>query len=717
MAFNSDVQSIQTNLMNAGYKLADGADGHFGPGVKSVLGLAVTKYFGRIKADPEYNELVAALSTDGALDAKKLGAMLNDEKLMETQMSYGSTTDGKATIYNLMVKVSNDVDQLRNVHKNLTMLGLYSGSVDGLEGTRTEQSIKTLVTRALAADKDNQDFFEKDGAGAVILYDEKGKVAATGKPKIVYPGIDDLQDKTTPLGKLYVDELKKITTLQSQAETMATFGDQYKVDVDQVMVNGVPSPELVAKSKLFFDHIREASSKGAFTSPLQTDTQVAQELISGDLGYIKRAEELATQRDAVVTAQKELKARGFYKGEVNGVFNPATNEALYEYAKSDYSEETLKESFSIPANGKGATFIGGVETLVKADNKFLIDLTNESVRRDSYITIQTLLHDVHDAQGKPFYTGGLDGVPGPKTAAALNEYSNTLSETTTPKKSEILALMDPEKPGTFKSDAELATVFVKDGALQKQLQQGKEEQFNVRLLQEYLSKTHIAMKDGKPALDTDGNVVEDPKGAILYKGPTNGIWNEDLKKASESLGHTTGAAGLETTDSDGSKTTSSLLDYAVSRLNAKRIPELKKQFVELGLFTPAPHDKDGLSSAYQTDVKTGKSFSDVLDKFMKDHHSQWTTDNANELSVKDTEFEKMSKTVSDEIHHHRETAKQQAQQADKNKLGLNDKALESLDELRAQQAKAMQPFLSQQAQDAVRLAKLNKKPDGHNGPG
>ena len=688
VTYSNDVQDIQAKLMELGYHFGHGADGGYGPEVKSMLGIFITKHFDAIKTDPEYADLKEQITTKDALDPAKLSALLNNDALMEKQMLDGN-------IYSLVTAERDSASNLKTNHATLATLGLYDGKADGLDGPKTQAAIKTMVDRAIAADENNKDFFEKDAAGAVQLYNDKNeKVAKDGKPKVIYPPVSDLSVDDSALQKLFAAEEKKITALQEQATLMAGFGAQYAVDADKVMIDGKPSPELVEKAKLFFDHIRQASGPGSLPG-LATNGQVEAELTSPSLGYVEKAKAIAKERDSIATAQKELKARGHYKGEVNGVFTPEMNDALFAYGK-EWDDGEKDKHFLIPADGKHPIFKGGKDEFIRDESGLLGSLTRSSKESTAVIEMQTLLHDVHGPDGKPYYSGKLDGIPGEKTALGLQAYAKTLSETTDPKKSEIdeLFTTDKTKPLAFVTEPGLGYYLTDGSTLSGNLDTVKQEQANVRLLQQYLKQTPVAFEGDKPKLDAEGKLIEDPKGKLLYTGNVDGLWNEKLAAAAKSAGFGGGggAALMAKDPKSGEKSNSLLLDQAISHLDHQFVIAMKQKFTELGLFKASHLDDQHQTNTGQTDVKTGKDFSTIFNEFM---HKKGMREDIS-LHVQDDHAKMAVQIVDDALAEHRHSAQARKGQKIDTKT---EKALAEVD------LGFMNDYLNQKSVDPTKLAK------------
>lgn len=115
-----------------------------------------------------------------------------------------------------------------------------------------------------------------------------------------------------------------------------------------------------------------------------------------------------SKTDAIAEAQRVLRVRGYYHGDINGLMTDRFRDALEEFQEDHKLAET--RSLDIPT-----ARLLGLEDWIVARRTVVVPDTAATIVR-----VQTLLHD------RGFYTGPISGILDDDTRAALRSYQEEM---------------------------------------------------------------------------------------------------------------------------------------------------------------------------------------------------------------------------------------------------------------------------------------------------
>ena len=300
-------------------------------------------------------------------------------------------------------RLGDEADEIATIQTALTTLKIYTGSITGHYGEKTQAAVKTfqkkyaLTADGVAGEDTIKALYEAAGIDAAGSSASSG---SSGETALLRYGsqneaVRQLQEDLTKLG-YYTGTVSGHFGSKTEA---AVIDFQRK---NSLTADGVVGAKTLAKIEEKLGSSSSSSSSSSSTSSSSSSSS------SSVLKYGVQNSE------AVKTLQTNLKTLGYYKnGSVTGNFGNLTKEAVAQFQRD---------------NGLDADGIAGTKTLAKIQEKLkgtsssgssssssssLMQLGSNS---DAVKTLQTNLKSLG------YYTGSLTGNFGEKTQAAVVAY-------------------------------------------------------------------------------------------------------------------------------------------------------------------------------------------------------------------------------------------------------------------------------------------------------
>ena len=307
-------------------------------------------------------------------------------------------------------KLGDEADEIATIQTALTTLKLYTGSITGHYGEKTQAAVQTfqkkyaLTSDGIAGDDTIKALYDAAGIDAAGSSASSG--SSSGETALLRYGsqneaVRQLQQDLTKLG-YYTGTVSGHFGSKTEAAVM-----------DFQRKNGLTADGVVGAKTL----AKIEEKLGGSSSSGSSSTNSSSSSSSSSSSVLKYG---VQNSDAVKTLQTNLKTLGYYKnGSVTGNYGNLTKEAVAQFQRD---------------NGLDADGIAGAKTLARIQEKLsgssssssssssgtssssLLQLGSNS---DAVKTLQTNLKTLG------YYTGSLTGNFGEKTQAAVIAYQKT----------------------------------------------------------------------------------------------------------------------------------------------------------------------------------------------------------------------------------------------------------------------------------------------------